>query len=231
MKTRISLIMSHSPTTLNHPYFWATVCKRVRLCYRTVVMSCPVRPVCPVCLWRWCTVAKRFDGSRWKLGQVGVQVGLGPGHNVLDGDTAQPPLKGHSPQFSAHICCGQMAGWIKMPLCTEVGFGPGDFVLDEDPAPLPKKGAEPPPPQFLAHVNCGQFAFSALTLLAGRQEGHPACKNMWIGVGGHWLVRMEWRPAWWSVCLPLLIFPCTIKSRSSLLALAHPGCPGKGKRP
>ena len=30
-----------------------------------------------------------------------------------------------------------------------------------------------------------------------------------------------------TVCLPLLIFPCTIKSRSSLLALAHLGGPGK----
>jgi len=29
------------------------------------------------------------------------------------------------------------------------------------------------------------------------------------------------------VCLPLLIFPCTIKSRSSLLTLAHPGGPRK----
>jgi len=47
------------------------------------------------------------------------------------------------------------------------------------------------------------------------------------GGGGHWLVRMEWRPAGWSVCLLLLIFPCTIKSRSSLLAPAHPGGPGK----
>jgi len=47
------------------------------------------------------------------------------------------------------------------------------------------------------------------------------------GEGGHWLVRMEWRPAGWSVCLPLLISPCTIKSRSSLLALCHPGGPGK----
>ena len=28
------------------------------------------------------------------------------------------------------------------------------------------------------------------------------------------------------MCLPLLIFPCTIKSRSSLLAPAHPGGPG-----
>jgi len=45
--------------------------------------------------------------------------------------------------------------------------------------------------------------------------------------GGHWLVRMEWRPAGWSVCLPLLIFHCTTKSRSSLLALAHPGGPGE----
>ena len=43
------------------------------------------------------------------------------------------------------------------------------------------------------------------------------------GSGGHWLVRMEWHPARWSVCLPLLIFPCTIKSRSYLLAPAHPG--------
>ena len=38
---------------------------------------------------------------------------------------------------------------------------------------------------------------------------------------------MEWRPAGWSVYVPLLIFPCTIKSRSSLLALVHPGGPGK----
>jgi len=47
------------------------------------------------------------------------------------------------------------------------------------------------------------------------------------GGGGHWLVRMEWRLARWLVCLSLLIFPCTIKSRSSLLAPAHPGGPGK----
>ena len=71
-------------------------------------------------------------------------------------------------------------------------------------------------------------AFSAFTLLVGRQEGHPACKKIWGDGGGeHWLVRMEWRPAGWLVCLPLLIFPCTIKSRSSLMAPAHPGGPGK----
>ena len=47
------------------------------------------------------------------------------------------------------------------------------------------------------------------------------------GGGGHCLVQMEWHPAGWSVYLPLLIFPCTIKSRGSLLAPAHPGGPGK----
>jgi len=42
-------------------------------------------------------------------------------------------------------CCGQMAGWIKMPLGMEEGLSPGDFVLDGDPAPLPKNGVEPLP--------------------------------------------------------------------------------------
>jgi len=56
--------------------------------------------------------------------KLGVQVGLGPGHTVLGEDPALPPLKGHSPQFSAHISCGQMAAWIKMSLGMEVGLGP-----------------------------------------------------------------------------------------------------------
>jgi len=60
----------------------------------------------------------------------------------------------------------------------------------------------------------------------GRKGIRPV-KKWGDGGGGHWLVRMEWRPAGWSVCLPLLIFRCTIKSRSSLLAPAHPGGPGK----
>jgi len=62
--------------------------------------------------------------------------------------------------------------------------------------------------------------------LDGR-KGIRSVKNGGKVGGGHWLVQIEWRPAGWSVCLPLLIFPCTIKSRSSLLAPAHPGDPGK----
>jgi len=61
----------------------------------------------------------------------------------------------------------------------------------------------------------------------GGRKSIRSVKNMGDGGGGHWLVRMEWRPARWSVCLPLLIFPCAIKSRSSLLAPTHLGGPGK----
>jgi len=65
--------------------------------------------------------------------------------------------RGTAPKFSAHICCGQMAAWIKMSLGIQLGLGPGDFVLDGDPAVLPQTGAEPPP-QISAHVYCGQTA-------------------------------------------------------------------------
>ena len=76
--------------------------------------------------------------------KLGLQLGLGPGHIVLDGDPASLSQRGTATQYSAHICCGQMAGWIKMQLCMVVGLGPGDFVLHGNPAPLPEKGAEPP---------------------------------------------------------------------------------------
>ena len=63
--------------------------------------------------------------------------------------------RGHSPQFSAHVCCGQMAGWIKMPLVTMVGLGLGNIVLDADPAAPPRDTV---PSQISAHVCCGQTA-------------------------------------------------------------------------
>jgi len=57
----------------------------------------------------------------------------------------------------------------------------------------------------------------------GSRKGIRPVKKGGDGGGGYWLVRIEWHPAGWSMCLPLFIFPCTIKSRSSLLALAHAG--------
>jgi len=86
------------------------------------------------CLKGRCIVTQTVGQINMKLG---VQVGLGPGHIVLDRDPAPPPPKGHSadPKFSAHICCGQLAGWIKMPLGREVGLDPSNIVLDENPSP------------------------------------------------------------------------------------------------
>jgi len=88
--------------------------------------------VCPVCDVR----------ALWPNGmKLGMQVGIGPGHIVLDGDPAPPPQRGTAPtQFSAHICCGQMAVWIKMPLGMKLGLSPGDFVLDGDTALPSQKG-------------------------------------------------------------------------------------------
>ena len=67
-----------------------------------------------------------------------------------------PKNRGHSPQFSTHVCCGQTAGWTKMSLGTEVGLGPGDILLRGDTAPLPKNRGHSP--QFSTHVCCGQTA-------------------------------------------------------------------------
>jgi len=72
--------------------------------------------------------------------KLGIQEGLGPGHIVLNGNPAPLPQRNTASQFSAHICCGQMAAWINMLLGIELGLNPGDFVLDGDPAPPPQKG-------------------------------------------------------------------------------------------
>ena len=110
-----------------------------------------------------------------------MEVGLCPGHIVLDGNPAPHPSPKRGaqrpPHYSAHVlrsngwmdqganwyggrprpwphygdlappkghspptfgpCCGQTAGWIKMPLGRKVDLGPGDIVLHGDPAPPP----------------------------------------------------------------------------------------------
>jgi len=96
---------------------------------------------------------------------LGMEVGLGPGDFVLDGDPVPPPLsqKAHthwSRPKKIGPCLLWPNGWMDQDgiLGMEVGLSPGDLVvLDGDPAPLPKKGAEPPR-HFSAHVYCGQTA-------------------------------------------------------------------------
>jgi len=85
---------------------------------------------------------------------LGTEVGRSPGDIMLDGDPASPsPLqkrgsphkKGTAPaQFSAHVYCGQMAGWMKTPLGMEVDLSPGHILLDSSQL-TPAKGAQYPP--------------------------------------------------------------------------------------
>jgi len=57
--------------------------------------------------------------------------------------TQLPPKRGTAPQFSVHVYCNQMAGWMKTPLGTEVDLGPGHIVLDGVP-PLRERAEQPP---------------------------------------------------------------------------------------
>jgi len=68
---------------------------------------------------------------------LGVEVDLGPGHIVLDGDpalpiegTQQPPyFRNLGTQACVRINRSQTAGWITMSFHMEVGLGPGRIVL------------------------------------------------------------------------------------------------------
>jgi len=66
---------------------------------------------------------------------LGIEVGLGPGDIVLDGDWVPSTKKRHSLQFSAHVYCGQTAVCIRISHGTDVGLSLGDIALDGNPAP------------------------------------------------------------------------------------------------
>jgi len=181
---------------VNSPIFGRPFVKRFAL-YAIGPLSClSVLSVCDVgVLWPngWTDQDETWHAARPR-----------PWPHCVRWGPAVPFPKGHSPQFSAHICCGQMAAWIKMSLGMELRLGPGYFVLDGDPGPLPKRGRSPlqifglcllrpnawmdeagtwqgfrpqprrlcvrwgpsplpkkgtePPPQFSAHFYCGQTA-------------------------------------------------------------------------
>jgi len=64
----------------------------------------------------------------WMKMPLGVEIGLGQGRVVLDGDLFPQRRNTAAPQFSARVYCGQTAGRIKMPLGTEVGLDAGNIV-------------------------------------------------------------------------------------------------------
>jgi len=76
--------------------------------------------------------------AAWIKISLGMELGLGPGDFVSDGDPAPPPKL-------AHVYCGQTVGWITMVLGMVVGLSPGLFVLYWDPAPSPQGGGAPSP--------------------------------------------------------------------------------------
>ena len=105
----------------------------------------------------------------WIKMALGMEVGLGPSHNVLDGTQLPSPKRGQNPQFSVRYYCRQTAGCINMPLDMEVDLSPGDWF----PAASPKKWRSP---QFLAHVYCGQTAAWIKVLwYGGRSRPTPHC--------------------------------------------------------
>jgi len=85
---------------------------------------------------------------------------------------------------------------------------------------------------FIVQQLASVSAFSALTLLVGRQEGHPACK------------KTEWWGTGMVICLQrgadlhmaqLMPLPITVSCSSKIqigftfLEPAYPGCPGRGR--
>jgi len=82
---------------------------------------------------------------------LGTEVGLVPGHIVLDGDPASPSKNGAPPIFGP--CLLSPNGWMDQDATRYGALGPGHIVLDGDPVP-PKGGAQAS--QFSAHVCCVQ---------------------------------------------------------------------------
>jgi len=85
-------------------------------------------------------------------------------------------------------------------------------------------------PVFFSSVNAVTVAFSALTLLVGWQEGHPACKNRVVRCWRGYLSGARCRLAY----AQLMPLPLTVSCFSKIqfgftfLVPAHLGSPGKG---
>jgi len=108
--------------------FWATVCKTVR----------PMLSVCRLSCLSVLSVALVYCGQTvgWINMKLGMRVGLGPGHIVLNGNPARFPKGAEPPPNFQPISA--VATWLDGSRC------PGDFVLNGDANSLHKRGAEPP---------------------------------------------------------------------------------------
>ena len=162
--------------TIPHCSFWATVCKTFRLCYRTVV--------CPELSCLSVTFVHCGQTVGWIKMKLGMQVGLVPGHIVLDewmnvlysptwktqwqaASKGQSPLRlaDGAPIFGPYLL--QPNGWMDQD-ATWYGGRPQPrrlCVRWGSRSTLPKNGGTAPP-QFSAPFYCGQTA--AIPLHASR---------------------------------------------------------------
>ena len=94
--------------------------------------------------------------AEWIKMALGVEVGLGLGHIVLDGDPAPLPKRGreHSPPFRPILLWPN--GWMHQDSTWYRDRPqPSRLCVRWGPSPSPKKGRSP---QFSAHVYCGRTA-------------------------------------------------------------------------
>jgi len=86
----------------------------------------------------------------WIKMKLGVEVGLDPGHIVLDEDPAALPQRGTAPPISTHVYCGQTTGCQLLRRSTSAQaalYYMGTQIL-------PKRAQYSP--LFSARVYCGQ---------------------------------------------------------------------------
>jgi len=80
-------------------FFGQPFVKQFGLCYQTVVCLSCLSVTLEHCANGWMNQDKTWHG-----------VGLGPGHTVLDGDSAPPPKRGTTPNFGAYLLWRN--GWM-----------------------------------------------------------------------------------------------------------------------
>jgi len=134
-----------------------------------------------------------------------MEVGLGPVHIVLEGDTAPLLKKGAEPPiFGPSLLWPN--GWMQQDATSYGGRPqPRQLCVSSGPSLLPQKGRSPT--QFSAHVDCGQTA-ACIKMPLGmevglglrdtvfdmdpampRKKGTPTSPNFWpMFIVAKWLV-------------------------------------------